>query len=114
MDGTALHGPKPHPLNQDFAWVPARREGARLLTPAQLDAWDRDGFVRLEGVFSPEEIAAVTAAIDPLEETQDRWVQDAKGGKYRLSASGVITFTIHLVGKSKVLAGFAAHPAIRD
>ncbi len=114
MDGTPPPGPKRHPLNVGFEWIPARREGARRLTPAQLDAWDRDGFVKVEGAFSAEEIAAVTAAIDPLEQKQDRWVQDEKGGQYRLSHSGVITFTIHLVARSPVLAEFAAHPAIKD
>ena len=57
MDGSApRHGARLHPRNQGFVWRNARHDGARWLTPEQLGAFD--GFFRLEGLFSAEEIAA--------------------------------------------------------
>ena len=58
--------PRPHPLNGDFAWAP-RAAPPRRLTTAQRDAFDALGFIKVEQAFTPAEIAAVTAAIDPLE-----------------------------------------------
>ena len=41
-------------------------------------------------------------------------MREQKGGRHRLSTTGAITFTAHIVSKSPVLTAFAAHPAIKD
>jgi ectoine hydroxylase-related dioxygenase (phytanoyl-CoA dioxygenase family) len=102
-----------HPLNRDFVWQDARRTGLGGLTPQQVDAFNRDGFFVYEGAFTTEEIAAVTAAIDPLEKAHEDIVREEMGGRFRLTDAGTITFTAHVVGKSPVLRDFAAHPAIK-
>jgi ectoine hydroxylase-related dioxygenase (phytanoyl-CoA dioxygenase family) len=103
-----------HPKNQGFEWRPAAPSALRRLTPAQAAAFDENGFIKLEGVFSPDEIAAVIAAIDPLEAAHERFASEQHGGQYRLTSVGAITFTAHIVSKSPVLMAFAAHPAIKD
>src|SRR5690348_9511375 len=115
MNTTALlTKPTPHPLNSNFTWRNPAHGRARRLTEAQLRNFDERGFVLLERVFSADEIAAVIAAIDPLEEAYERYVAEKQGGNYRLTTTGTITFTAHLVKHSPVLKAFAAHALFKD
>ena len=102
-----------HPLSHDFAWRERRPPRPRRLTIDQLRAFDAQGFIKLEGVFSAVEIAAVTAAIDPLEADAEATLR-AAGGQVSISDADAITFTTHIVAKSPTLRAFAAHPAILD
>lgn len=106
--------PKPHPLNRDFVWRDTVAKVPRRLSADQAARFSQDGFVKLEEVFTPEEIAAVTAAIDPIEEERERYVREQQGGRVRLSQADIITFTTHIVRNSRVLRDFAGHPAIKD
>jgi ectoine hydroxylase-related dioxygenase (phytanoyl-CoA dioxygenase family) len=110
---TLAETPRPHPLSQDFVWRPRAPASPRRLTGQEIAAFDADGFIKLAGVFTPEEIAAVTAAIDPLEAIAEAKLREA-GGKISISEADAITFTAHVVRKSPVLRAFAAHPAILD
>ncbi|MCM8729358.1 phytanoyl-CoA dioxygenase family protein [Hephaestia sp. GCM10023244] len=107
--------PRPHQLNRDFTWqnVPGDR-APRRLSADQIAAFDRDGFLRIEQAFSREELARVEAAIDPIEEEHARYVAEQQGGNFRLTSTGAISFTAHLVGKAPVLRDFAAHQVIAD
>ena len=111
----APHGgsPDPHPLSHNFVWRDTRPASPRRLSRVQLDAFNELGFLRLERVFTADEIKAVTAEIDPLEAKGEEWLR-SKGGQVSISTADVITFTTHLVRKSAVLRTFAAHPAIKD
>jgi ectoine hydroxylase-related dioxygenase (phytanoyl-CoA dioxygenase family) len=86
----------------------------RRLTTEQVDQFNAEGFFLYRGAFTPQEIAQVTAAIDPLEKAHEDRVRDEMGGRYRLTDSGTITFTAHIVAKSPVLQAFARHPVIKD
>jgi phytanoyl-CoA hydroxylase len=100
------------PRSETFRWED-RTAPLRRLTPGQRDAFNRDGFVRVEGVFSPEEVAAVTAAIDPLEAEGEEKLREA-GGTVLIATADEITFTGHIVRRSPVLKAFAAHPFMVD
>ncbi|MBS0469612.1 MAG: phytanoyl-CoA dioxygenase family protein [Proteobacteria bacterium] len=104
--------PKIHPLNVGFEWHMPEPENLQALTEAQYRQFDAEGFVKIENVFSPEEIAAVTTAIDPLEAESEDFLR-SQGGRISISEADVITFTTHIVKKSDVLKRFAAHPKIR-
>lgn len=106
--------PRLHPLNRDFCWQDASSVGLRRLSVGEVGQFNELGFFVHRGAFTPEEIAAVTAAIDPLEKATDDYVREKKGGRHFLSTTGAITFTAHIVAKSPVLTAFAAHPAIKD
>ena len=107
--------PRLHPLNRDFAWQDAPVERPRRrLTREQVRLIDAQGFLLIPDVFGAEELDAVTRAIDPIEAAHEKFVTEQQGGSFRLSSTGAITFTAHIVGKSPVLRDFAAHPAIRD
>ena len=105
--------PRRHPLSQDFVWQERRPDPPRRLTGDELRAFSEQGFVKLEGVFTPAEIAAVTAAIDPLEKIAEAKLREA-GGRISISDADAITFTAHIARKSGVLRAFATHPAILD
>lgn len=106
-------GPRRHPLSEGFVWQDAARTGMQRLTAAEVDRFNADGFVVLRGVFTPQEIAAVRAEIDPFEAAHAAAAQ-AQGGRMRLTDAAAITFTLHLVRKSEALKAFAAHPAIAE
>ena len=107
--------PRPHPLNRDFHWqdVPGARP-LRRLTRDEVETFDRDGFILIRDAFADEELAAVEAAIDPIEAEHEKFVKEQQGGNLRLTHTDAITFTTHIVKKSGVLRDFAAHPVIRD
>jgi phytanoyl-CoA hydroxylase len=102
---------KPHALNRDFTWAMPVPQTLQALTPAQYAQFDEEGFVKLEAVFTPAEIAEVTAAIDPLEAKGEAFLRE-QGGRISISEADVITFTTHIVTKSETLKRFAAHPKI--
>ena len=62
----ALAPPRLHPMNTGFVWQDSPRDGLRRLTTEQVDQFNADGFFIYRGAFTPQELAAVTAAIDPL------------------------------------------------
>ena len=103
--------PKLHPLNRDFAWRPTASPYA-ILNPAQAAQYDRDGFFLFERAFTPSEVGAVAAAIDPFEVEGERWLKTQPGGKFMIAKADAITFTIHLVAKSQALAAFSRHPVL--
>jgi ectoine hydroxylase-related dioxygenase (phytanoyl-CoA dioxygenase family) len=102
-----------HPLSRDFVWRDRVPDHLRRLTPTQLKAFNERGFIKLESVFDAAEIAAVTAAIDPLEAEAEVKLR-AAGGRISISDADAITFTTHITARSDVLKAFAAHPAIQD
>lgn len=110
--GRTPRAPQPHPLNRDFTWSPAPREGLTRLSPEHVDQFNRDGFFVLRDAFTADEIAEVRAAIDPFEEAHAAYARE-RGGRVRLTDADAITFTLHLVKKSAVLKAFSAHPSIQ-
>jgi hypothetical protein len=103
---------RPHPLNGEFAWVRCTAP-LRRLSAAQRDQFDTLGFIKVEQAFTPGEIAAVTAAIDPLEAKAEQRLREA-GGTISISTADTITFTTHVVKRSPLLRQFAAHPFVVD
>jgi ectoine hydroxylase-related dioxygenase (phytanoyl-CoA dioxygenase family) len=102
---------KRHPRNTAFTWTPVAGS-TTILTPAQAAQYDRDGFFLFERAFTPEEVAAVTAAIDPFEAEGERWLREQPGAKFMIAKADAITFTVHLVAKSAPLARFSRHPVL--
>ena len=111
---SASQGYRLHPLNRDFHWQDAHSSGLRRVSLEQLRQFNDEGFFVFRNAFTPAEIANVIAAIDPLERATDDYIREQKGGRHRLSTTGAITFSAHIVTKSAVLQAFARHPAIKD
>jgi ectoine hydroxylase-related dioxygenase (phytanoyl-CoA dioxygenase family) len=113
VETLAARAPKAHPLNGDFVWREPDVAAPRRLTAAQRAEFNSRGFFKVEQAFAPGEIAAVTAAIDPLEVRAEATLREA-GGTISISSADVITFTTHIAQRSPVLKRFAAHPFIKD
>lgn len=110
----AAINPRLHPLNAGFVWRDAPRSGLRALSSEQVDAFNRDGFFVYRNAFTPAEIAEVTAAIDPLEQATVDYARTKPEGRFRLTVTESISFTIHIAGQSPVLGAFAQHPVVVD
>lgn len=111
-DKTGTPGGYPlHELNHDFSW--ASHEGPfQVLSEEQAEAFDRDGFFVFKNAFSPEEIADLTAAIDPLEAEVEAFLRTRDDGMFFISKADAITFAVHLVTKSEVAKNFAKQPVL--
>jgi len=106
--------PAPHPLNDGFTWVD--HDGPfRVVGEEQARAYDEVGFFVLEGALDPATVAAVTAAIDPLEAgTEDDVRRSTEDGRLFIYRAGEITFTTHLVTRSEVLRELVAAAPLAD
>jgi ectoine hydroxylase-related dioxygenase (phytanoyl-CoA dioxygenase family) len=104
-------GARLHPWNRGFRWQ-VRSAPLRVLTPAQNEQFDREGFLVLEEVLDPEEVAATVAEIDPFDEQTEAYLRTRPDGRLTILETGAITFSIHLVTRSPRLRALAAHPAI--
>jgi ectoine hydroxylase-related dioxygenase (phytanoyl-CoA dioxygenase family) len=102
-----------HPRNSGFEWRARPSDGLRRLTPEQKRQFDHDGFTVVRNAFTAQEIAAVEAAIDPLEREHEAKLR-ANEKTNTISSADAITFTGHIVKRSPVLKAFAAHPALRE
>lgn len=102
-----------HELNQTFTWQD-RPGPFRRLSKAQVQAFDRDGFLLLEDVFDPHLLQQVMAEIDPLERAEEDRLRTEQGGRTFIAQVGAITFTVHLVKQSDLLKEFSKHQDFQD
>ncbi|MGI9169279.1 MAG: hypothetical protein ACR2FH_03770, partial [Caulobacteraceae bacterium] len=80
-----------HPRNRDFAWRSGPAEGLRRVGPEQKRQFDQLGYFVLENAFAPAELAAVEAAIDPLEREHEAAMRAGEAGN-AISSADAITF----------------------
>jgi ectoine hydroxylase-related dioxygenase (phytanoyl-CoA dioxygenase family) len=102
-----------HPRNIGFEWrqpdPPFRR-----LSIAEMLAYGDNGFVAVRDAFSAQEMAAVIAAIDPLEAQTEAFLRTRDNGTLGIARAGEITFRPHLVTQSAELRVFSRHPVLLD
>lgn len=101
------------PRNRDFQWRACAGPYQRL-SPAHARQYDEEGFVLIENAFTSEEVAAVIAAIDPIEEEYTQMLRARFGGRLYIARADAITFTIHLVLRSAVLQAFSRHRVFQE
>jgi ectoine hydroxylase-related dioxygenase (phytanoyl-CoA dioxygenase family) len=101
----------PHPDSIGFRWRPACGPFGYLHAD-QVRAFDEQGFFVLETAFSREELAAVTAVLDPLERESVEYLRGREGGRAGISAADRIVFNPHAVARSARLREFARHPVL--
>lgn len=101
--------PELHPWNDGFEWV-ARSGPFEVLSASQAEQFDRDGFVVVPGVLTPEEVAEVVAEIDEVEASVEAFLRGVDGERLSIAEAGAITFAPHLVVRSPRLRAFATSP----
>jgi len=102
-----------HARNSHFEW----RQSAvapRRISAAQAVQYREQGYFLFENAFSAAELGAVIAAIAPLEEQTESFLRTRKNGTYGIARANQITFSPHLVARSKVLREFSMHPVLVD
>jgi ectoine hydroxylase-related dioxygenase (phytanoyl-CoA dioxygenase family) len=105
--------PRAHPRNRDFVWA-SPDAAPRVLDDAQLRQWDEAGYFLLRDAFTADEIEAVTAEIDPIQERVSAFLGTRPGGKVFIAEQGNITFCPNLVQGSARLRRFCAHRVFRE
>jgi phytanoyl-CoA hydroxylase len=101
-----------HPWNAGFEWQ-APTGPFQVLTPAQAEQFDRDGFVVLPDLFGPDVLGPVRDEIDGFESQVEQALRGVEGERVSIAEAGAITFATHLVTRSEVVRDFALHPAFQ-
>ncbi len=102
-----------HPWNRDFEWQPGSPRSGRL-SAAEVDAFDADGYLLVEGAFSADELATVETALDRIEAQADAFLRTQPDDRLMIGESGAIVFAPHTVLTSEEACDFASHPVFRD
>jgi len=104
--------PALHRYNQGFAWSPSSVRGR--LDDEQRASFDEQGFLLYRGAFSPEEVERAILEIDPIEQKVEEFLSTREGGRLFIARAGEITFSTHLVTRSRLLREMSAAPPILD
>ena len=109
MSAMSEHGPRVHAWNRDFVWrIP--HGPYRVLSDADAERFDEDGFVVLEDVLDADALDEVQAVLDGLEAATESALREQPDERAAISEAGAITFTTHIVAHSPVARSFATHP----
>jgi ectoine hydroxylase-related dioxygenase (phytanoyl-CoA dioxygenase family) len=100
-----------HPWNLSFSWETPRGP-FRALTTEQVEQFDREGYVVLDAVFDPAELAAILTVTDEADARTEDMLRNHEDGRFSVAQSGAITFAAHLVAQSQVAREFASHPTL--
>jgi len=101
--------PALHPWNTGFAWQDATPPFGAM-SPEEVAAFDRDGFVVVHDAFDRATIAAVRDEVDGFEAGVEAYLASRDDQRLSIAEAGAITFTTHLVTRSPALRDFARHP----
>lgn len=96
-----------HPWSTGAA-PPRRSEPPRRLSPEQVAAFDRDGFVVVQGAIDAATIARLVSALDPLERAVRESLAARPGGRFLLSRTGTISFVYNPAARDPMLRAFVS------
>src|SRR5437867_873651 len=102
-----------HPLNSEFHWRPTRGPFRRITT-RQAQQYDEEGFFVLEDVFDARTVEELIAEIDPFEAQAEERMRSMKDGEAFIARAGEITFTSHLVKRSRRMREFCCSEVFQD
>lgn len=105
--------PEPHPLNQGFEWPDRPTAPLAQLTPDHITQWNRDGYLALAQLWPAEQIAALTAAIDPIEATVDDTVLTMTDQPDLIYARDEMSFAKSLAAHLPLVRDFALAPLFK-
>lgn len=97
-----------HPLNQSFVWQQPDPP-YELITEEQARAYRQQGGFVLEGAFTAQEVAELTAELDPIEEASNARLADIPQGQPTIARENEIVFQAHVVQSSPLARRFSQH-----
>jgi len=103
--------PAPHRWNGGFEWSASPRIGGGL-APERVDRFDEQGFLLVERAFDPAVVARAIREIDPFEQRVEEFLRTRPDGRLFIARAGAITFSTHLVARSRFLRELSAAPVI--
>jgi ectoine hydroxylase-related dioxygenase (phytanoyl-CoA dioxygenase family) len=104
---------EPHARNRCFTWsMPTVRP--RRVAAEQARRYDEQGFFALEDALDPDTVRMLVGEIDPVEARVEDFLAARPDRKLFIARAGEITFSTHLVLRSKKLREFCAGPLFRD
>jgi ectoine hydroxylase-related dioxygenase (phytanoyl-CoA dioxygenase family) len=103
--------PALHPRNQGFVWRPSPVAG-RALSAEQAARFDERGFLLYERAFDADAVARCIAEIDPFEEKVEAFLRTREDGRLFIAKADALTFTTHLVARSRFLREWSVAPPI--
>ena len=100
-----------HPWNESFEpSVPTT--APTTLRPAQKQAFVDDGYFVVDGVLAPQQLGRLTAELDEIEATVDRFLASRSDGRLSIAEHGAITFSPHAVVQSAAARAVVRLPAL--
>ena len=97
-----------HPLNQSFVWQQPDPP-YELITEEQAQAYREQGGFVFEDAFNAQEIAQLTAELDPIEEASNARLADIPEGQPTIARENEIVFQAHVVQTSAFARRFSQH-----
>lgn len=105
--------PALHPMNRGFSWTPVRGP-FRLISDEQARSFSERGFFVLENAIERATIEQVRDAIDPFEAKTEEFLRSRPDRRMFIAEADGISFTVHLVKRSKIVRDFSASPVFQD
>ena len=96
-----------HPWNTSFEWDD-HKGPLRVVSEAQAEAFDRDGFFVFADAFDADAVAAILEETDRAEARTEEWLRTQRDERMTIAEAGAITFTTHLVKGSPLLRELTA------
>jgi phytanoyl-CoA hydroxylase len=103
--------PRPHPWNRGFEWHD-HAGPFRALDGAQVQHYDRYGYIVVPDLVPPDVLAEVTAAVDPFDAKAEAFLRSVEGERVSIAEAGAITFSVHLAARSPVLRRLVTDAAL--
>lgn len=104
---------KPHRWNKHFQWQRPRGP-FRWLTEAQVDMYDRNGWIVLEDAVAPEVVERLIRETDEVERVGEGALRRQKGRRGFIARADEITFTTHLVRRLPFVREFYCSELFRN
>ena len=102
-----------HPWNDEFAWTASEARSGRL-TAAQVEAYDRDGYVVLDGAVPVERIDALLPSLDSLANEADAFLRNFDDDRLMISEADALVFGIHACTRFQEARDFVADELFAD
>jgi ectoine hydroxylase-related dioxygenase (phytanoyl-CoA dioxygenase family) len=102
-----------HALNKDFVWQD-HTGPFRAISEDQAQAYDRDGYFRMEDAFDSALIEGLLAELDPLEAQFEKILREQLGGRAFIARADEITFNVHPILRSPAARAFTRDPIFQN
>jgi ectoine hydroxylase-related dioxygenase (phytanoyl-CoA dioxygenase family) len=102
-----------HPLNRGFIWTPVRGPFRRI-TAAQAQSFNELGFFVLEDAIDRATVERVRDELDPYEAKTENYLRAQPSRRALIAEADGISFTVHLVRRSKICRNFSASAIFQD